>query len=103
MILDISNTFAQIDILDKNGEKIIAKIRYLLADILLDTDKDKHEDFIICYGKEKLFYVKILKVLHSILATSILHCKKFRKDIKVIECKVNPHSLHIANKIINGK
>ena len=84
IILDILNAFAQASIPDKDSEKIIVKIRGLLVDILLKIDKDKHEDFIICYGKEKLLYVKMLKTSHSMLAASIFCCKKFRKDIKVM-------------------
>ena len=103
IILDISNTFVQTDIIGKNGKKIITKIRGLLADILLEIDKDKHKDFVICQRKEKLLYIKILKTLYSMLATSILCYKKFRKDIEVIEYEVNYYNTHIASKIANSK
>ena len=53
-MLDISNTFMQIDILDKDNKKIIIKARDLLVDILLEIDEDKHDDFIICHSKDKL-------------------------------------------------
>ena len=103
IILDILNAFAQANILDKDSEKIIVKIRGLLVDILLEIDKDKHKDFIICYGKEKLLYVKMLKTSHSMLAASILCCKKFRKDIKVMWCIVNSCDVCTASEIANGK
>ena len=101
-MLDISNAFVQTNISDKNSEKIIIKIRGLLVDILLEIDKDKHEDFVICHRKEKLLYVKILKALHSMLIASILHCKNLRKDIEVIY-EVNPCDIYAANKIMNIK
>ena len=103
MTLDISNTFVQTDILDKDSKKIIMKIRGLLIDILLEIDEDKCKDFIIYPGKDKLLCIKMLKVSHSILVASILCYKKFRKNIEVIEHKVNPYNISIARKIINGK
>ena len=79
------------------------KIRDSLVDILLEIDKDKYRDFVIYYSKDKLLCVKMLKVLHGMLIASILCCKKFRKDIKIIVHKVNPCAIHLINKIINGK
>jgi hypothetical protein len=79
------------------------KIRDLLADTLLEIDKDKHKDFVICYRKEKLFYVKMLKALHSVLTTSILYYKKFRENIEAIEHKVNYYNIYMASKIANSK
>ena len=37
--LDIPNAFVQTDVPDKDGEKIIIKIRGSLVDILLEIDK----------------------------------------------------------------
>ena len=102
-MLDISNTFMQTDVWDKDSEKIIMKIRGSLVGILLEIDKDKHEDFIIYFGKNKLLYAKILKVLHDMLMASILHYKNFRKDINTIGHKANPCNIYIASKIINSK
>ena len=82
MILDIPNAFAQIDIPEKDGKKIIMKIMGSLVDILLEIDEDKHEDFIICYSKEKLPCMKMLKALHSILIASILSCRSLEKILK---------------------
>ena len=103
IILDILNAFAQANIPDKDSEKIIIKIRSLLVDILLEIDKDKHEDFIIYYGKEKLLYMKMLKTSHSMLAASILYCKKFRRNIEAIGHTVNPYDMCVANNIANNK
>ena len=103
MILDIHNTFVQIDVLDKDSKKITMKIRESLVGILLEIDKDKHKDFIIYCRKEKLLCVKMIKASHSMLMTSILCCKKFRKDIEVMWHKVNPCDTCIANKIANSK
>jgi hypothetical protein len=103
MILDIPNTFVQADAPDNDSEKIIIKIKDSLVDILLEIDKDKHKDFVIYSRKDKLLYVKILKAIYSILAASILYCKKFRKDIKVIGHKANPYDMCLANIIIRSK
>jgi len=102
MILDISNTFVQTNILDKNSEKIIMKIRGSLADIPLEIDENKHKDFVIYHRKEKLLYIKMLKVLCGILVASISCYKKFRKDIEVIEHEVNLYNIYLASKITNG-
>ena len=103
MTLDIPNAFVQTDVPDKDGEKIIMKIRGSLVDILLEIDEEKYKDFIIYRGKEKLLYVKILKALYSMLMASILYYKKFRRDIEAIGYKVNPYDICVANKMINGK
>ena len=102
--LYISNAFIQIDILDKNSEKIIMKIRGLLVGISLEIDENKYIDFIICCRKEKFLYAKILKILYSIMPiASILYCKKFRKDIEVIWHEINLYNMHTASKIANSK
>ena len=103
MTLDIPNAFMQIDISDNNSKKIIIKIRDSLVDILLEIDKEKHRDFMIYCGKDKLLYVKMLKALWSILTASILYYKKFRKDIEAIEHEANPYDMHVDNKIISSK
>ena len=82
MTLNIHNTFTQTNILNKDNNKIIMKIRDSLSGILLEIDKDKYEDFVICCRKEKLLYVKMLKVLCGMLIASILYYKNLRKDIK---------------------
>ena len=93
----------QTDILDNDGKNIIMKIRGLLVDILLEIDEKKCRDFMIYNGKDKLLYIKMLKVLHSILTASIPYYKKFRKDIEVIGYEANLYNVYIANKIINSK
>ena len=103
MTLDIPNAFVQTDVPDKDGEKIIMKIRGSLVDILLEIDEEKYKDFIIYRGKEKLLYVKMLKALYGMLMASILYYKKFRRDIEAIGYKVNPYDICVANKMINGK
>jgi hypothetical protein len=102
MTLDIPNAFVQTSIPQK-GDKIIMKIRGQLADILLEICPGVYDKYVLKEGKQKVLYVRMLKALYGMLISSVLHCKKFRKDIETIGFEVNPYDICVANRMIKGK
>jgi hypothetical protein len=58
---------------------------------------------VIHEGKQKVFYVKMLRVLYRMLFSSVLYYKKFRKDIELIGSGVNLYDICVANPKVKGK
>ena len=72
-------------------------------DILLEINYDKYAPFVHNTKKGKILCIRIAKMLHGILKSSLLYYKKFVKDIKQIGCQINPCETYVANKMINNK
>ena len=51
----------------------------------------------------KTSYASALKLLHSMLKVSILHCQKFISNITKVGYEVNLYDLHAASKITNAR
>jgi hypothetical protein len=104
MTADIPNAFVQTDIEDqKEGERIIMKIRGILVDMLVELDPDLYGPYVTYERNEKVLYVQMLKALYGMLISSVLYYKKFRKDVESIGFKVNPYDPCVANRYVNGK
>ena len=102
MTADIPNAFVQMDV-DLNGDKIIMKIRGVLADILCEMNPEIYTPYIVFERGKKVLYVRLLKALYGMLIASLLYYKRFMKDITTIGFKINPYDPCVANRIVNGK
>ena len=102
MTIDIPNAFAQTDI-PKDEKSMIMKTRGRMIDMLLKIDHDKHEPFACESEKSKTLCVRMKKALCGMLVSSMLCCKKFRKDIERTGHKVNPCCICVASKIARKK
>jgi len=101
---DIPNAFVQTKVeKQKEGERIIMKIRGVLVDMLVELDPDLYGPFVTYERNEKILYVQMLMALYGMLISSLLYYKKFRKDIESIGFKVNPYDPCVANRYVNGK
>ena len=67
--------------------------------MFLEIDPEKHKDFVIGEGRNKVLHVNMMKALCGMLMVSIFCCNKFRKDIEAEVYKVNPCDVCVANKI----
>ena len=101
---DIPNAFIQtaVDELDKDGDRIIMKIRGPMVNMLLDID-DNYKEFVVEERGHKVLYVHILRAIYGMLMSGLLFYKKFKKAIEARGYKVNPYDPCVANKMINGK
>eukprot|EP00957_Ditylum_brightwellii_P176255 13420589-Ditylum_brightwellii.AAC.1 len=97
--MDTPNAFVQTDIPERT-EKVIMKIRAVLVDILINLCSGVYEEHIVTERGKKVLYVKMLKALYGMLVSSLLWYKKFCKDLKSIEFKVDPYDVCIANRIV---
>ena len=71
--------------------------------MLLEIDQEKHKDFVISEGRNKVSCAHVLKAFHGVLMASVLCHNKFRKDIEEEGYKVNPHGVCVVNKTTKGK
>ena len=102
MSMDVPSAFVQTES-PQGDERIIMKIRGALVDILLEIDPEKHKDFAIGEGRNKVPHARMLKSSHGMLMASILCYNKFRENIEAEGYKVNPHDICVAKKITKGK
>jgi hypothetical protein len=79
------------------------KIRGQLVNALLEICPGVCTRYVIVEGKQKIMHVRMLKALYGMLISSILHCKKFKKDVEEIGFKVNPYNMCVANRMKDGK
>jgi hypothetical protein len=79
------------------------KIRGQLFNMLVNISSQDYHDFICIEGNQKILYVEMLKALYGMLQSSLLYYKKFCKDLKGFEFKINLYDLCVANNMINGK
>ena len=101
---DIPNAFIQtaVEELDKDGDRIVMKIRGAMVDMLLEIDPE-HEHYVVWERGQKVLYVHILRAIYGMLMSGLLFYKKFRKAIEARGYEVNPYDPCVANKMINGK
>jgi hypothetical protein len=81
------------------------KTRGQLVDMLLEICPGVHDKHVTHEGeqKQKILHARMLKALHGMLVSSVLHHKKFRKDMEEIGFEVNPHNACLANQMKDGK
>jgi hypothetical protein len=86
MMADIPNAFVQTDMTNKNDkEKTIMKLRGTLVDMLVEIDSMIYQDYVLYKGKNKILYVEMEKALYSMLQSSLLYYKKFRRDLEELD------------------
>lgn len=99
-IVDIPNAFPQTP---HEGEKVIMKIRGELALLLVKTNPELYEKFLVEENKQPVLYVEILKALYGLVDASLLFYKKLVKDLKNEGFVLNEYDPCVANKVVNGK
>ena len=101
---DIPNAFIQtaVEKLDKDGDRIVMKIRGAMVDMLLELDP-LYEDYVVYEKGNKILYVHILRAIYGMLMSGLLYYKKFRAAIEGRGYEVNDYDSCVANKMINGK
>jgi hypothetical protein len=64
--VDIPNAFVQTD-LDFKKEQVIMKIQGVLVDMLVDMNPECYLNYVVYEGKNKVFYVQMLKALYGMI------------------------------------
>ena len=82
-----------------DGDKIIVKIKLLLANILLVICPVVYDKYVQYKGGQKIIYVHMLKALYRMLLSLILYNKKIIKYIQVIGFEFNLKDMCVANQI----
>ena len=103
--MDIPNAFIQTEVeeTDKDGDRIVMKIRGAMVDMLLALDPELYAKYVRYEGKDKVLYVHMHKAIYGMLHSSILFYRKFRKSLEGIGYKVNPYDPCVAAKKIKAK
>ena len=102
--VDLPNAFIQTKVgKDKNGDKIVMKVRGPLVDMLVSLDPLQYQDKVVIEGGQKVLYLVVTRAIYGMLQSALLFYKKFRKDIEAVGFKINPYDPCTANKIIQGK
>ena len=101
---DIPNAFIQtaVEELDKDGDRIVMKIRGAMVDMLLELDPT-YESYVVYERGQKILYVHILRAIYGMLMSGLLYYKKFKKAIEERGYVLNAYDPCVANKMINGK
>jgi hypothetical protein len=74
-----------------------------LVDMLIELSPEAYASYVVYEGKCNMLYVQMEKALYGMLQSSLLSCKKFRKDIESIGLMINSYDPCVANRIVNGK
>ena len=102
--VDTPNAFTQTDVgNDKDGDRIMMKMRGPMVDMLVRLDPELHGDKAVVEGKSKVLCVHIKKAICGMIDSSTLFCKQLRKDLESNGFTVNPCDPCAANKTVNGK
>ena len=102
MMLNIPNVIAEIEI-TLYGDHIIMKIRGQFVYILFGIYLGVLDQYFQYREKQRIMYVRMLKVLYGMLAISIFYQKIFRKEIEGIGFEFNPYNICVANRMKSGK
>jgi len=95
-VLDIPNAFIQ-----TNNEKL--KSHHKTHYVLVEIDPDSHGPYLTKENEVSALHLEILKALCGMMVSSLLFCRKLRKDLEQLGFKVNPCDICLANKMINGE
>jgi hypothetical protein len=91
MTANIPNAFVQTDIDDKNhikGQQIIMKIRGPLIDMLVKIKpKVLYEDFVVCEGKDKVLYIKMLRAIIACYSHPYSITRSFERILSPLDLK----------------
>ena len=85
------------------GETVIMKLKYDLAEILVTTSPQLYRKYLIIENGKTVLYVELLKALYGTLKATLLFYKKLNSAIIDKGFKFNPYDSCVANKIINDK
>ena len=101
---DIPNAFIQtaVEELDKDGDRIVMKIRGAMVDMLIELDP-LYEEYVTYERGQKIIYVHILRAIYGMLMSGLLHYQKFKKALEGRGYELNAYDPCVANKMINGK
>ena len=102
--VDIPNAFIQTDVgNDKDGDRIIMKMRGPIVDMLVKLDYELYHDKVMMEGKDKVLYVHVKKAVYGMIDSSILSYTQLRRDLEEYGFEINPYDPCVVNKMVNGK
>jgi hypothetical protein len=87
---------------DSEGNRIIMKVRGVLADILCEMEPE-YRDYLVQEGGQSILYLHITKAIYGLLESAMLFYKKLVKDLTAYGFEINPYDPCVANKIVNGE
>ena len=99
--LDKPNAFVQTPLLTSK-EQIIMTMDGKLVDLLDEIAPQRYSKFIQEENGSKKIYVVMERALYSMMMSSLLFYRHFRKDLESIGFRVNPYDMCIANRKIEG-
>jgi Reverse transcriptase (RNA-dependent DNA polymerase) len=101
-VIDIPNTFIQTKIGDE-ADMAMIKIRFILAEMLVDIAPDVYKDFMTTDKKgTKQLIVRCKNAIYGTMVASLLYYRKFSKCLIDKGFKFNPYNPCVANKMIDG-
>ena len=102
--VDIPNAFIQTPVDgDKDGDKIVMKMRGPLVDMLEKLDYSLYHDKVVWERKEKVLYLHMKRAIYGMLQSALLFYNKLRTDLEEDGFEINPYDPCVANKTVDGK
>ena len=99
-IVDILNAFVQTD---NAGEVVHMKTRGKMVHMLMDMAPEIHKEFVEIENGRPVLCAQVLKALHGMLQSSLLHHRRWVKDTQGQGFALNPCDPCVANEMVNGK
>jgi hypothetical protein len=92
-------TFIQTEVqeVDKDGNRIIMRIRGVLVDLLLRVVLE-YEEFVIEERTGRVLYLREKKAIYGMLESALLFYMKLSGDLIIYGFEVNPYDPCVANK-----
>lgn len=100
---DIPNAFIQTEVQerDKDGNRMIMKIRGACVEILCQIDPTYKEYCTIEKGN-KVLYVHLTKAIYGLMVSAMLFYRKLTAALIACGFEINPYDPCVANKIVEG-
>jgi hypothetical protein len=98
---DIPNAFIQTEVAqqDKEGNRIIMKIRGILVEILCELDPT-YQNYVVVENGHKVLYVHVQRAIYGLMEAAILFYQKLSGDLIKYGFQVNPYDPCVANKMV---
>jgi hypothetical protein len=77
-------------------------MRTAFVDMLLELNFEKYSPFVLNEGRNKVFFLVMLKSLNGMLQSEFYFYTKFKKEIVQISSFVNLYDPCMVNRMVNG-
>jgi hypothetical protein len=74
-----------------------------MVDLLVEIDKDAYKPYVTLEGKDRVFYVPLIKALYGTIRAARLFWYKFSRNLQEWGFVQNGYDSFVVNKMVNGQ